>query len=155
MAEVSTQTFNHVAMSVPCSAIDEAGQSEIFAFYREVFGWSEMPGLSEPSKLLVMRAHSNEQFVFVSGDDETPTQTAAMDHFGLSVETPEELDGILARAQAYQERDDRVKIVDRKTDDFNVLKLHSFYVGYLLPLLIEVQCYEWAEGVGPNSLPDD
>ena len=31
MAEVSTQSFNHVAMSVPCSAIDEAGQSEIVA----------------------------------------------------------------------------------------------------------------------------
>ena len=154
MNEASTQTFNHVAMSVPCEMIDEAGTSEIFAFYRDVFGWSEMPGLSEPGKLLVMRAHSNEQFVFVAGDDETPTRTASMDHFGLSVATPEELDGILERALEYQKRDDGVRIIDRKTDDFKVLKLHSFYVGYRLPLLVEVQCYDWAEGVGPNSLPD-
>ena len=154
MSDESTQRFNHVAMSVPSQLIDEAGSKEIFAFYREVFGWSEMPGLSEPGKLLVMRAHSNEQFVFVAADDETPTQCASMDHFGLSVETPRELDRILDRAADYQTRDARVRIIDRKTDDFKVLKLHSFYVGFLLPLLVEVQCYDWAEGAGPQSLPN-
>jgi len=154
MAEASTQRFNHVAVSVPCDAIDTDSAAEIFAFYREVFGWSEMPGLSRPRELLVMRAHSNEQFVFVSGDDESPTRGAEMDHFGLSVATPEELDGIHARARAYAEKDERVRLLDRKTEDFQVLQLHSFYVGYQLPLLIEVQCYEWAEGTGPSSLPD-
>jgi hypothetical protein len=153
MSDPSTQRFNHVAMSVPSQLIDEAGSKEIFGFYRDVFGWSEMPGLSEPGKLLVMRAHSNEQFVFVAADDETPTQCASMDHFGLSVETPEELDAIFDRARRYQSRDERVRIVERKTDDFKVLKLHSFYVGFLLPLLVEVQCYDWAEGAGPQSLP--
>jgi hypothetical protein len=34
-----------------------------------------------------------------------------------------------------------------------VLKLHSFYVGYRLPMKVEVQCYAWAEGVGPQSMP--
>ena len=145
--------FNHVAMSVPSQLIDEAGSRAIFDFYGEVFGWGEMPGLSKPGELLVMRAHSNEQFVFVSGDDESPTRGAEMDHFGLSVATPEELDGIHARARAYAEKDERVRLLDRKTEDFQVLQLHSFYVGYQLPLLIEVQCYEWAEGTGPSSLP--
>jgi hypothetical protein len=154
MSDEPTQRFNHVAMSVPSKLIDEAGAQEIFGFYRDVFGWSEMPGLSEPEKLLVMRAHSNEQFVFVAADDETPTQCASMDHFGLSVKTPEELDAILDRAQRYRAKDERVRIIDRKTDDFKVLKLHAFYVGFLLPLLVEVQCYEWAEGTGPQSLPD-
>ncbi len=154
MTEASTQRFNHVAMSVPRAEIDEARSKEIFDFYREVFGWSEMPGLSKPGELLVMRAHSNEQFVFVAGDDETPTRGAEMDHFGLSVATPEELDAIYARARARAEGDPRVRIVEHKTDDFNVLKLHSFYVGFQLPLMVEVQCYEWAEGVGPSSLPD-
>ncbi len=154
MSDESTQRFNHVAMSVPSQIIDAAGSKEIFGFYNEVFGWTEMPGLSEPEKLLVMRAHSNEQFVFVAADDETPTQCASMDHFGLSVKTPQELDAILARAERYRARDERVRIVERKTEDFTVLKLHSFYVGFLLPLLVEVQCYEWAKGAGPQSLPD-
>ncbi len=36
----------------------------------------------------------------------------------------------------------------------HVLTLHNGYVGFLLPLRIEVQCYEWAEGVDANSLPE-
>jgi len=31
-------------------------------------------------------------------------------------------------------------------EDFTVLQLHSFYVRYLLPLVVEVQCYAWADG---------
>lgn len=153
MSETSTQRFNHVAMSVPSQLIDEAGSQAILGFYGEVFGWGEMPGLSKPGELLVMRAHSNEQFVFVAAQDETPTRCAEMDHFGLSVKTPGELDGILARAAACQQRDPRVRLFDRKTDDFGVLTLHSFYVGFLLPLLVEVQCFEWSGGAGPASLP--
>ena len=34
-----------------------------------------------------------------------------------------------------------------------MLQLHSFYVGYRLPMKVEVQCYAWAEGVGPQSMP--
>jgi len=154
VSETSTQRFNHVAMSVPSQLIDEAGSRAIFDFYGEVFGWGEMPGLSKPGELLVMRAHSNEQFVFVAAHDETPTRCAEMDHFGLSVKTPAELDGILARAAAFQQRDPRVRLVERKTDDFGVLSLHSFYVGFLLPLLVEVQCFEWRGDAGPASLPD-
>ena len=58
------------------------------------------------------------------------------------------------RARRYRERDDRVEIVERKTDDFQVVKLHSFYVRYRIPLWTEVQCFEWAEGVSEATLPD-
>ena len=50
--------------------------------------------------------------------------------------------------------DERVEIVDRQLEDYGFLKLHSFYVRYRLPMMIEVQCYEWAEGVGPDSQPE-
>ena len=43
--------------------------------------------------------------------------------------------------------------VDRNVEDFGVVKLHSFYVRYLLPLMIEVQCFEWAPGISAASLP--
>ena len=76
------------------------------------------------------------------------------DHFGMSVGTPRELDELLERARKFQERDPRVEIVDKQVEDFQVLKLHSFYVRYRLPLMIEVQCFEWAEGLGPDSQPD-
>ena len=43
------------------------------------------------------------------------------------------------------ERDERVEIIDRSTEDHGVLKLHSFYVRFLLPMMVEVQCFEWQE----------
>ena len=112
-----------------------------------------MPGLSQPGERLVLRAWDNEQFVFLVADPD-PMRCPEGDHFGMSVGTPEELRGMLERARKYRERDPRVEIDELKVDDFKVLKLHAFYVRYRLPLRVEVQCYEWAEGVGPDSLPD-
>ena len=152
MAEAPTQKFNHVAMSVPAAMLQPDGCAEIVRFYSDVFGWTEMPGMTKPGEMLVLRAHSNEQFVFIVASEE-PMRCAELDHFGLSVKTPQELDTILERAERFRERDERVRIVDRQTEDYRVLKLHNFYVGYLLPLMVEVQCYEWAEGLGPDSLP--
>jgi hypothetical protein len=147
-----SQNFNHVAMSLPAETLDERGRAAILDFYGEVFGWTEMPTLTEDRKRLVLRAHSNEQFVFlIAGSD--PMRCGDLDHFGLSVAVPAELDAILERARAYRERDARVRIVDRQVEDYGVLELHSFYVGYLLPMLVEVQCYEWAEGFGSQSQP--
>jgi hypothetical protein len=148
------QTFNHVAISVPASLLDAEGRASLLDFYGEVFGWTEMPTLTEDGKRLVLRAHSNEQFVFLVASDQ-PMRCPADDHFGVSVRTPAELDAILERARAYRERDPRVQIDERHLEDYRVLQLHSCYVGYRLPLKVEVQCYAWAEGLGPQSLPGE
>jgi hypothetical protein len=63
----------------------------------------------------------------------------------MSVDTMEELDDMLERARAFQSRDDRVDIVDKHaTDHDGFLVLTSFYVRYLLPMMVEVQHYDWA-----------
>ncbi len=144
--------FNHVAMSVPAGDLDEPGRAELLAFYGEVFGFTEMPTLTVDRERLVLRAYDNEQFVFVHADPE-PMRCPTLDHFGMSVATPAELDALYERALQFRGRDPRVEIVERKTEDFEVLKLHSFYVRYRLPLMIEVQCYEWSSGVDSKSLP--
>lgn len=146
-------SFNHVAMSVPADLLDEAGRAGLLGFYEEVFGWTEMPTLTEDRKRLVLRAYNNEQFVFLVADSE-PMRCPSGDHFGMSVGTPRELDEILERARKFAEGDSRVEIVDRQVEDYKVLKLHSFYVRYRLPLMIEVQCYEWAPGVDGTSQPE-
>ena len=137
--------FNHVAMSLPADALAEAGRSDLLAFYGEVFGWTEMPTMTLDRERLVLRCHSHEQFVFLHVAKE-PMSCGNHEHWGLSVNTPEELDALLSRAEKFREGDARVEIDERKTEDFTVLKLHSFYVRYLLPLVVEVQCYDWAEG---------
>jgi len=145
--------FNHVAMSVAADLLSSGSQNEILDFYGEVFGWTAMPGMSKPGELMVMRVHSNEQFVFLAAADE-PMRCPRMDHFGLSVEDPDALYAAYERAKKWRERDDRVDIIEPKVEDYKVLELHNFYVGYRLPMMVEVQCYDWAEGVGPQSLPD-
>ena len=61
-----------------------------------------------------------------------------------------ELDDILARAQAWQARDDRVDIIDKKTDDHGMLAITSIYVKYLLPMMVEIQWWDYKSS-GLNS----
>ena len=102
-----TPRFNHVALSVPADLLDEQGRTELLRFYEEVFGWTEMPTMTEDRERLVLRCYSNEQFVYLIAD-QNPMACPMKDHFGMSVETPSELDEMLRRAQKYQEQDPRV-----------------------------------------------
>ena len=136
--------FNHVAMSMAPDALDEQGRHDITAFYSEVFGWVEHPTMTENRKRLVMGVHSYDQFVFLIADDD-PMKAPRLDHFGLAVDTLDQLHEVLDRAKAYGEKDERVDIIDYEVEDHGVLKLHNFYVGYLLPMMVEVQCFEFDE----------
>ncbi len=141
--------FNHVALSLPADLLDEAGRARLLDFYGDVFGWSEMPTLTRDRELLVLRCYSNEQFVYLHASD-TPMRCADMDHWGMSVATPAALESMYERACKRRDADPEVELIERKTDDFKVVKLHSFYLRYRLPLMIEVQCFEWAPGAGPE-----
>ena len=55
----------------------------------------------------------------------------------------EELQGVRDRAVAYREHDDRVDLVDLAVDDQGVVKIHSVYVRFLLPMMAEVQWWEF------------
>ena len=136
--------FNHVAMSVPADLLDEDGRAALLRFYGDVFGFEELPTETLDGKRLVMKAYSNEQFDFLIADD-APMTCPRLDHFGMSVDTMGELDDMLERARAFKARDDRVDIVEKHADEFEgFLVLTSFYVRYLLPMMIEVQHYDWA-----------
>ena len=146
-------TFNHVAISVPADLLDETGRRDLLAFYGDVFGWGEMPTLTKDRELFVLRCWSHEQFVYLSAARD-PMRCPSMDHFGLSVETPAELDDMLERARKWRERDDRVEIVERGLEDYGFLKLHNFYLRYRLPLMIEVQCFEWTSPTNVTRAPE-
>jgi hypothetical protein len=144
--KVRAPRFNHVAMSVPADLLGEEGRAELLDFYGDVFGWEELPTETLDGKRLVMRAYSNEQFVFLIADD-PPMACPRLDHFGMSVGTMEELDDMLERARKRQAGDDRVDIVEKNADVYEgVLTLTSFYVRFLLPMMIEVQHYDWESG---------
>src|SRR5215212_5589437 len=127
MADTQTRTprFNHVAMSVDRDLLGPEGRSDLLRFCGEVFGWEELPMLTTDRKRLVLSAWTHEQFVFLHGSDE-PMRCSPEDHFRT-------------RALAFGEGDDRVTVTNQSVEDYGALKLHSFYVTYLLPLTIEVQ----------------
>ena len=140
----SAARFNHVALSVPAELLGAAGRSALLAFYGDVFGWDEMPTLTRDGELFVLRCGSNEQFVYLTASED-PLRCPPMDHVGLSVATPAELDSMRERALARAEQDPGVEVTPRGLEDYGFLRLHNFYVRYRLPLSFEVQCFEWRE----------
>jgi hypothetical protein len=135
-------TLNHVAISVDPALMDERGRAELLDFFGDVFGWTEGDNTGESGNPLILYTGEFGQFVYLLPAD--PYLVAPrLDHFGLLVGTLDELEAIVARARARAEHDDRVTVVDiasRTTagpdHDYT---LTSAYIGFVLPLMIELQ----------------
>lgn len=136
--------LNHVAMSVAPDTLDADGRAALAAFYGDVFGLEEYEDLTEDRHRLVFRAHSHEQFVFLIAED-TPMAAPRMDHFGLSVATLDDFEEVARRAAAWKLKEpDEVDLVEPTVEEYvGALKLHSFYVRYRLPLMVETQHFEY------------
>jgi hypothetical protein len=144
--------FNHVAMSVPGDLLDADGRAAICEFYGDVFGFAEHTQVTEDRKVLVLGAHTFEQFVFLVAQDE-PMRAHHHDHYGLSVATKADFDEIARRAAAWKaKRPDQVTLDGPSVEEHHgVLNLHSFYVSYLLPLTVEIQWFDWLIDVNAFS----
>jgi hypothetical protein len=134
--------LNHVAISVDPAVLDAGGRTTVLDFYGEVFGWSEGDNTGESGNPLILYTGAPAQFVYLL--PAVPYLVApSLDHFGLEVASEAELEELVDRARAYQERDPRVRIIDTShrtthgpTHDYI---LTSAYIGFLLPLMIELQ----------------
>ena len=136
--------FNHVAMSLAADNLDEEHRKLRADFYGDVFGWVDIPMMTVDRKRQVFQVHNIEQFVFLIAEDDGSMMTCPrLDHFGLSVGAESELDEILARAKSWQARDDRVDIIDKKAEDHGMLAITSIYIAYLLPMMCELQYWEF------------
>jgi hypothetical protein len=140
MTTANPPRLNHIAVTLPSTALDERGRADIASFYGDVFGWEVIPDLTKDRERLVMRVHRVGHFVYLIGGDDALSAPPS-DHFGIEVDTVDELDAILVRAKAYRAHDSRVEIIDREVEDHATVVLTSFYVRFLLPLMIEVQHY--------------
>jgi hypothetical protein len=79
--------------------------------------------------------------VFLVPGDASPATT--VDHFGLQVSTCEEIEEIVAKAKRRQGSDDRVSVTDIHSritrGPVHEYTLTSAYIGFVLPLTIELQ----------------
>jgi|SRR5580658_2902763 catechol 2,3-dioxygenase-like lactoylglutathione lyase family enzyme len=134
--------LNHVAISVDPSVLDDEGRATVLDFYGEVFGWTEGDNTGEKGNPLILYTGAPAQFVYLLPAE--PFLVAPkLDHFGLEVASVAELEQLVERARLYRQRDDRVRIIDTEerithgpTHDY---VLTSAYIGFLLPLMVELQ----------------
>jgi hypothetical protein len=131
-------------MSVPADTLDADGREAITAFYGDVFGLEEYKELTKDRKILVLRVHHHEQFVFLIAED-NPMTAPRMDHFGISVSSLDEFNEVARRAAVWKAKEpDVVDLVEPTFEEYaGALRLHSFYVRYRLPLMVETQHFEY------------
>lgn len=134
--------LNHVAVTVDPGLLDDEGRRTFLGFFGEVFGWTEGDNTGETGNPLILYTGAPLQFVYLLPGD--PHLTAPhLDHFGLEVSSRAELEEIVGRARAYRAHDERVEIIDvaeRVTHGpRHDYVLTSAYIGFLLPLMIELQ----------------
>ena len=134
--------LNHVAISMEPALLDERGRADLLAFYGEVFGWVEGDNTGEDGNPLILYTGAFGQFVYLLPAD-PPLTAPPLDHFGVLVDTLADLREIVARAKHYAARDDRVRIIDvhdRTTHGpAHDYVLTSAYIGFVVPLMVELQ----------------
>ncbi|HEV3366172.1 MAG TPA: hypothetical protein VG054_01820 [Acidimicrobiales bacterium] len=138
--------LNHVAITVDATVLDEAGRAALLDFFGEVFGWTEGDNSTERGNPLILYTGRQRQFLYLLPGTDDFLRSPPLDHFGLEVSSREELVAILGRAMAYRDKDERVTIIDLDEmvthgprSDFT---LTNAYIGFLLPLMIELQYIE-------------
>jgi hypothetical protein len=135
--------FNHVAMSLPADLLDETNRQDLCRFFKEVLGFDEMPTMTIDRKRLIMSCVHWDQFIFLIAESE-PMKCPRMDHYGFAVSSLEDLTGVRDRAVEFMKSDDRVDLIDLHMDDQGPVKIHSIYLKYLLPMMCELQWWEFA-----------
>jgi hypothetical protein len=138
--------LNHVAITVDATVLDEAGRAALLDFFGEVFGWTEGDNSTERGNPLILYTGRQRQFLYLLPGTDDFLRSPPLDHFGLEVSSREELVALLGRAKAYRDKDERVTIIDLDEmvthgpkSDFT---LTNAYIGFLLPLMIELQYIE-------------
>jgi hypothetical protein len=140
--------FNHVALSVPADLLDETNRADLCRYFDEVLGFEELPTETVDRKRLILSCVHWDQFIFLVADDE-PMQCPRTDHYGFAVRSREDLVAARDRAVGFRDRDPRVDLDDLAVDDRGVVKIHSIYVRYLLPMTCELQYWEFPEATQP------
>lgn len=136
--------MNHVAMSVPAEMLGKESRADLLRFWGDVMGFEEMPSMTVDEKRLVLSCVHWDQFMFLIAEDD-PMRCPPMDHFGFSVGSLDELSAARDRAAAFVEDDPRARLIDLHMDDQGPIKIHSIYVGFLLPQLCELQWWEFVK----------
>ena len=103
---MATVRFNHMELTFEPGTLTADKRDEIAEFYGDLFGWRFQDTEVVGQKCFLMQPDDG-QFILCA---ESPKymQSPGYDHLGLLMDTRAEVDEALAKAKAWQERDDRV-----------------------------------------------
>ena len=134
--------FNHMELTLPEGALDEAARADIRRFYGELFGFEalDVPILGQQA-LLLRTDPETSQFLLLTQVAE-PMSSPGYDHLGFLLDSRAEVDGLLARVKDWQGKDDRVQIKEYEDLVTGGVTVHAFYVKYILPIYFDVQVIE-------------
>ncbi len=142
--------FNHVELTVPKGALEKS-RDELKAFYADLFDWDalDVPILKQ-NGLLLRTDPETSQFILVT-EQRAHLSSPGFDHLGMLCDTRAEVDALLARAKDWQRRDARVEIKEYEDLVTGPVTTHAFYVRFLLPIWLDVQVLEYADGAAPKQ----
>lgn len=146
---MATMRFNHMELTFGEGLLTDETRHEISTFYQEILGWTSMDVEVLGQKALLLAVDQEvSQFILVA-ESPKPIHSPGYDHLGVLLETRAEVDEVMAKCRAFQQRDERVRIKEYPDLDQKVVVVRAFYVKYLLPIWLDVQCMEWADGCAP------
>ena len=133
--------FNHMELTFPRGTLTDEFKADVDAFYGDVFGWRflDTPVVGQLGHLC--QIGDDGDFILLLESDK-PIESTGYDHLGFLYETAAEVDELLAKIKAWQEKDDRVRIKEYEDLVTPNLTVHAFYVKHLLPLWFDVQSQE-------------
>ena len=133
--------FNHMELTFPRGTLTEEFKADVDAFYGDVFGWTflDTPVVGQLGHLC--RIGDDGDFILLLESDK-PIESPGYDHLGFLYETAAEVDELLAKIKAWQEKDDRIRIKEYEDLVTPNITVHAFYVKHLFPIWFDVQSQE-------------
>jgi hypothetical protein len=140
--------FNHMELTFARGALDDAARADIDAFYGGVLGWRSSPYelFGQLGQLLVP---DDGQFILLMEVDD-PIHSPSYDHLGLLMDARDEVDELLENCHRFQEKDDRVQLLELEDIVTPRVTQHAFYVRYILPIWFDVHALEYPPGGAPG-----
>lgn len=144
--------FNHMELTLPLGTLTDEFRAEAREFYGDVFGWTVTDTqILKQTGLLLSTDSVTSQFILLL-EHRQPMTPPPFDHLGVLCDSREEVDAVLAKCEAWQEKDPRVEIKRYQDLVTPTITVHAFYVRHLLPIHLDVQCMERPDGVsGPSG----
>ena len=139
--------FNHMELTLPLGTLNDEFRAEAREFYGDVFGWTATDTqILKQTGLLLSTDSVTSQFILLL-EHRQPMTPPPFDHLGVLCDTRTEVDAVLAKCEAFQEKDPRVEIKRYQDLVTPTITIHAFYVRHLLPIHLDVQCMERPDGV--------